>query len=235
MKTKCAIVAATAALVLAGCTGADDHAGSTSSATSAPPSTGAVQSKTSTRSATARTSATPKTSRPSASTTTAPRHASPTQTRLSTKTKTCSTPQSGRTYPCTPEEYRRLADDPSMDEQDSPRPGDKVQDGNVTKRVCLDPIEGTTSYCTESEYQDLQRWNRRHAQGPTQEQCTNKNQPATWDSCSARGFSWGMTTDQMRQRDKNATCATGTQLYWVENNCRLLPDGETYSDGSKLE
>lgn len=51
----------------------------------------------------------------------------------------------------------------------------------------------------------------------------------------ARGFSWGMTTDQMRQRDKNSTCATGTQLYWVENNCRLLPDAETYSDGGKLE
>lgn len=44
-----------------------------------------------------------------------------------------------------------------------------------------------------------------------------------------------MTTDQMRQRDKNSTCATGTQLYWVENNCRLLPDAETYSDGGKLE
>lgn len=96
-------------------------------------------------------------------------------------------PQSGRAYPCTPGEYRSLADDPSMNEQDSPRPGDKVQDGNVTKRVCLDPIEGTTFYCTESEYQDLQRWNRRHAQGPTQEQCTNKNQPATWDSCPLEG------------------------------------------------
>lgn len=71
--------------------------------------------------------------------------------------------------------------------------------------------------------------------GPSEAQCRNKIAPADYASCTAYGYVWGMTGEQMREHDKGATCATGSQLYWAEHPCSIVKEGPssvTYNDGS---
>ena len=72
---------------------------------------------------------------------------------------------------------------------------------------------------------------------PTIAECREKTGGANYQICTQYGYTWGMTESEMREHDKTANCATGTQIYRVEHSCYAVKsddNGITYNDGSVL-
>lgn len=104
--------------------------------------------------------------------------------------------------------------------------------------TCTNLGTGAQFPCTEEEYAEQEYADAAHGPEVTQAECRDKTAPGGYLACHAAGFNWGMTEQEMRQHDANASCATGTQLYWAEHPCAIAKEDAnsiTYNDGSVLK